>query len=90
MARMLVGYDLNTPGKDYSKLIGRLEKFATRWHCLDSTWIVSTTLTAVELRDELAGFMDRNDELLVVDITGDAAAWRGFATDCSKWLKDNL
>jgi hypothetical protein len=34
--------------------------------------------------------IDSNDELLVIDVTGDAAAWSGFAPKAGEWLKGHL
>ncbi|MGS1063518.1 SinR family protein [Burkholderia glumae] len=91
MANILIGYDLNKAGKDYTNLINAIKTLSTEWwHCLDSTWIVKTSATAASIRDTLSQHIDGNDELLVVDITGDAAAWAGFNTECSNWLKNNL
>jgi hypothetical protein len=91
MANILIGYDLNKAGKDYNNLISAIKGLSTDWwHCLDSTWIIKTQLSTVQVRDALASHIDGNDELLVVDITGDAAAWTGFDTNCSNWLKNNL
>lgn len=91
MKTMLVGYDLNRPGQNYGDLIDRLKEFPGWWHHLDSTWIVKTDKTHVQVRDELKQhLLDSNDELLVVDITGDAAAWCGFSDRASTWLKSNL
>jgi hypothetical protein len=90
MATLLVGYDLIAPGKDYKPLWERLKSYGNWWHHLDSTWIVIADLTAVQLRDELKKLIDSNDELLVVNVTGDTAAWTGFNTKGSQWLKTNL
>ena len=90
MANILIGYDLNRQGQDYNTLINKIKGLGAWWHCLDSTWIVKGNFTAVQVRDALTPFVDRNDELLVVDITGGAAAWAGFDTNCSSWLKNNL
>lgn len=91
MSNLLVGYDLNSPGKDYRPLIEKLKSsYSNWWHCLDSTWIIVTNKTPVQVRDELAGLMDSNDELLVIDTNGGSAAWRGFDSNCSTWLKSNL
>jgi hypothetical protein len=91
MSNILVGYDLNKAGKDYTSLIDAIKKaFPTYWHCLDSTWIVVTDWTPAQVRDYLGKFMDANDELFVVDITGKSAAWAGFDKDCSSWLSNNL
>lgn len=59
------------------------------WHCLDSTWIVKSELTAIAIRDRLLPHIDDNDELLVATVTRDVA-WTGFDAQCSTWLKDNL
>lgn len=91
MSKILIGYDLNKAGKDYTSLIDAIKKaFPTYWHCLDSTWIVETESTPVQVRDWLGRFIDANDELFVVDITGKAAAWRGFTGSCGDWLTNNL
>jgi hypothetical protein len=89
MKSYLIGYDLNKSGQDYGSLIEQIKGLGTWWHCLDSTWIVKSVLTAVEIRDKLKSYIDNNDELLVAKLS-DEAAWIGFNTDCSQWLKDNL
>jgi hypothetical protein len=90
MAILMVGYDLNKPDADYTKLIERLKSKPNWWHHLDSTWLVITAQTPVQLRDELRQLIDGNDELLVIDVTGDAGAWVGFDETGSAWLKENL
>jgi hypothetical protein len=74
----------------YPALWQKLKSYTRWWHYLDSTWVIAANLTPTQLRDELSPLIDGNDELLVVDITGDAAAWIGFNTEASKWLKDVL
>ncbi|MFD5545775.1 CRISPR-associated protein Cas2 [Streptomyces goshikiensis] len=86
---VLIGYDLNSPGQDYDSLFEAIKELGTWWHHLDSTWVVKTTKTTVEVRDTLKGHIDSNDELLVVALTG-KGAWTGFNDRGSKWLKDNL
>lgn len=91
MTNILIGYDLNKTGKDYASLIKAIKALGSDWwHCLDSTWIIKTDLDTVAARDSLAKHIDGNDELLVVDITAGSAAWTGFDSDCSSWLKNNL
>jgi len=90
MNTLLIGYDLNKTGQDYDSLIEAIKSDGTWWHHLDSTWLVKTSQTATAVRDQLQRHIDANDELLVVDITGDAAAWYGFNEKANIWLKDNL
>lgn len=59
------------------------------WHHLDSTWIIRSNLTAKEIRDQLAKFIDSNDELIGATLTGEGA-WIGFSAEGSNWLKESL
>lgn len=91
MKNILVGYDLNQPMQNYEGLIKQLKAgYSTWWHNLDSTWIIRTAKSPVQVRDELLPYLDANDEILVIDITGGAAAWNGFSATGSLWLKNHL
>ena len=85
----LIGYDLNMSGQDYSTLIEKIKELGDWWHCLDSAFIIKSTSTSISIRDYLTNFIDVNDELLVVGLNGEAA-WHGFNSECSNWLKNNL
>jgi hypothetical protein len=87
MTTYMVGYDLNSPGGDYSGLVAHLKTYPKWWHRLDSTWLISTTATAVQIRDSCKAYLDSNDEILVAVVSA-PAAWAGF--DSSQWLHDNL
>lgn len=89
MNNYLIGYDLNKEGQDYDTLIEQIKNLGSWWHCLDSTWIIRTNTSAKDIRDHLNNYIDDNDELLVVCLTGEGA-WAGFSDKCSKWLIDNL
>ncbi|AIY19570.1 SinR family protein [Pimelobacter simplex] len=88
MSTKLIAYDLNAPGQNYDALIDAIKGLGAWWHHLDSTWLVKTGVSASDIRDRLAKHIDSGDELLVVDVTGDARAWRGFDDRGSKWLKE--
>ncbi|MBL8309446.1 MAG: hypothetical protein JNL19_03385 [Burkholderiales bacterium] len=90
MACVLIGYDVNKTGQDYTDLIEEIKRIsATRWHCLDSTWILKTDQSPKAIRDQLKGHVDDNDELLVIALQREAA-WHGFSDKCSNWLQNNL
>ena len=90
MNTFLIGYDLNKQGQDYTTLIEKIKELGIWWHCLDSTWLVKLNSTSVLIRNYLSQFIDANDELLVIDITGDIWASTGFTEDCSSWLNSNI
>ena len=90
MRTLLVGYDLNQPGQNYSELYEALKEASGWWRHLDSTWLLRTHETPVQLRDRLRLLIDAGDELLVIDVTGQAAAWGGFSERGSQWIKNHL
>lgn len=64
MAVYQVSYDLNKSNKNYNGLYEELKK--TSWaHILDSTWLISTSEDATQLRDRLKTQIDSNDTLFV-------------------------
>lgn len=84
-----IDYDLRAPGRDYESLIEALRKF-NRWcHPLKSTWVISTSLSAVQIRNHLLQYMDANDGLLVTRLQGEAA-WNGLDNTVSTWLVGEL
>lgn len=90
MPTLLVGYDLNRPGQDYTDLIASIKQAGAWWHHLDSTWLVKTSLSTTQLRDRLSGFLNAGDKLLVVDVTGDFWAGTGFAPRAYDWIRNNM
>ena len=70
--RYLISYDLDKPGQDYSKLISEIERMGGV-KILYSEWMLKSTYSAVQLRDHLANFIDGNDMLLILGLSGEAA-----------------
>jgi len=88
MALILVSYDLNKK-KDYPKLYDAIKNLGTWAHPVDSTWLVSTIHTQQQVKDHLKQFIDSDDQLVIVKISGTVATHNvdPLVTD---WLKRNL
>ena len=84
----LITYDLLKAGQNYDGLIQKIKNLGAWAKVCESSWIVKTTLSSVQVRDALRAQIDSNDRLFVVTLTGEAA-W--FNTICdSDWLTQNL
>lgn len=92
MAIIQISYDLNQPGRDYSSLIARIKELGSQGWCkaLESHWFIKIDASTAAVRDDLARHIDQSSRLLVMDVTGDAAAWFGLPQDVGEWLKANL
>nr|WP_321513126.1 hypothetical protein [uncultured Pseudodesulfovibrio sp.] len=88
MATYIISYDLDAPHRDYSGVAKIIESCGKAWHCLDSTWLVVSTLDHAEIRNKVKAVLDSGDKLLVAKLSG-ARAWSGFTGPCHDWLKDN-
>ena len=53
-------------------------------------WIVKCDQTPAAIRDQLMQHVGSNDQLLVIDISGDTTEWFGVNETGSAWLKDNV
>ncbi|WP_048077615.1 hypothetical protein [Halorubrum sp. AJ67] len=69
-----VSYDLNEPEQEYTELIDALESYEAHWHELTSFWLLDTDESHTEIRDNLKQYIDSNDEILVLGLSGSAAA----------------
>jgi len=72
MKPFLISYDLDKPGQNYENLIARLKQLGAV-KVLFSEWVLKSTASAVALRNDLQLYIDGNDMLLVVALTGEAA-----------------
>jgi hypothetical protein len=89
MATIQVNYDLSKPAGHYDGLFRYLSSF-NRWtRVLDSMWIIRTTKSEATVRDELMGFVDSNDRVVVLDVTDDCWA-ANFTSDSTNWMYSNM
>jgi hypothetical protein len=54
------------------------------------SWIVQCIHTLGEIRDRLKSRTGNEDQLLVIDLSGDAAGWVGVNESGSKWLEASI
>ena len=91
MASYLVSYDLvgtDDKSENYERLIARIKEYPSWGKVQLSTWVVTSTATAVGVRDDLLGFMHSADRLFVAKLSGEAAWHKALCEN--QWLKDNL
>ena len=67
---LLVTYDLKGPRSSYTNLFEELKAQKSWWHYMASTWLVDTDLDANALVDELRGYLQVGDRILVVPMKG--------------------
>ena len=88
MSAFSINYDLKLPGRDYSGLYEAIKATGRWWHFLDSTWIVVTNETAGEIWQRLSTHVDKNDYLLIIEVTNNAQGW--LPKEAWEWIHANV
>ncbi|EJY8894334.1 CRISPR-associated protein Cas2 [Escherichia coli] len=87
MDAYIISYDL-VKNEDYEPIFEKIKSFGLWAKVVESTWVVVTDLSCIDIRDGLASVVDSSSRIFVVQSAG-AAAWRNSI--CSnEWLKTNL
>src|SRR2546425_4992792 len=77
MRTYLIGCDLSRARgvPDYPDLIAAIMRIAggNYWHRLDATWILKSDRRALDICNELVSLIDDDDDLLVIEVTREAA-----------------
>ena len=82
---LLITYDLNKPGQDYTSLHEAIKAYGTWWHHLDSTWLIDTNQTPSQCVDNLRQYMDNNDNILVIEVCKNYQGW--LPEKAWEWLR---
>lgn len=90
MATYWVNYDLNKTGQNYDSLITYLKSHDNWARPLASSFFVKTALTTAQLRDGILQHIDTNDDVVVVNVTGDGWATWGLGDELNNWIRDNI
>ena len=89
MACNIISYDLDKPNRNYDDLYEAIKNLGSWWHCLESVWIVDSSKSTSEIRDELKSQLDSGDKLAVFKLSG-AWATSNLSDDCNEWLRNHL
>jgi hypothetical protein len=88
---ILIAYDIHPrKGEAYENLIDAIRSLGVWWHHLETVWIVQCAYTPAKIRERLKSHIGTEDQLLIVDISGDVAGWAGVNDTGSKWLAQNI
>lgn len=81
-----ISYDLNKDGQNYTDLYDTIKTAPGYIRAMDSYWFISSAESVKTWSDRLLAVIDKNDNLFIVDITGQSRqGWIG--KDVWEWLK---
>lgn len=63
----LITYDLRRPTRNYETLYQGIQSTGRAFKLLESVWILSTNLSAIDVRNHLSRFVDNNDQLVIIE-----------------------
>jgi CRISPR/Cas system-associated endoribonuclease Cas2 len=89
VASYIITYDLNRAGQNYESLNKAIQSYGTWAKIATTTYVVISSDSAENIRNNLQQYIDNNDELFVGKLNGEAA-WYGLSDKISSWLQTNL
>ena len=91
LATILIAYDVHpASGPRYQDLAEAIQSLGAWWHHLETVWLVRSSKTPAEIRDQLQLHMGAEDQLLVIDVGGANAEWAGVNAAGSAWLTTSV
>jgi hypothetical protein len=90
MITVQINYDLVAPGRNYKPVYDYIKGLSGSYaKPLKSMWLARTNKTVTTVRNELMALVDRNDKIIVIDVTMDS--WgSNFSDDHITWMKNNM
>ena len=86
MNTLLISYDLVAPGRNYQPVYDYMEGFSDRMKPLQTVYLVQTSKSAKQVRDDLQNLVDANDKVLVIQAS--TTVWATYnLPNTAKWLE---
>jgi len=91
MKTYLITYDLIKPetSVDYIRLFSNIKSHLSWAKPMRSVWLIKTNRSRNQVMDLLRMATDRNDKLLVIEVTSDWIALN-LPADVIRWMKGNI
>ncbi len=83
-----ISYDLDKPNRNYDGVIDKIKELANGYcPVTQSHWLINSSLSATQIRDEIGTEMDSGDKLMVNEV-GNLWATKGMSNEVNDWLKN--
>ncbi len=82
-----ISYDLINPGQNYQTLISKIKELGSWAKITESFWYVDSNYSAEEACHYLAGHIDNNDKLYIVNSTDNTASMRNLPEEVVSHIK---
>lgn len=87
MAVLLVTYDLNKQGQNYSKFLEVIKSYDSK-RLSESSYAIETSKSPTMIYDELKPYSDTNDRFLIIGLKGPHQGWHEKSVH--DWLTQKL
>ena len=88
MAVYMIAYDLNSPGQNYKNLKEEIKNLGSWCHYLESTYLVSCSLSINAVSDLITKHLDSSDRLILCKVEKPIKGW--LSEKQWDWIRENL
>lgn len=87
MNNLFISYDLNNPGQNYAAAIDTIKSLGSWAKVQKSFWYVKSNFSAEQAIEKISTKIDKNDSLIVIDVSNRNVSWRGLSDEVAAHIK---
>ena len=90
MSTFLVTYTLDDSTESYNEISSRLKRYPNWAKLFARVWMIKTSHSSKEVRDELSDAIEGKGKIVVINITDSAWATYKVQGNILDWMKENI
>ena len=90
MNTLFITYTLEDYDDTYKKISKQLKSYSNWAKLFQRAWIIQTTKSTRQVRDELAEVIENKGKIVVINITDSGWATYKINSEITKWMKENI
>ncbi|WP_234498148.1 hypothetical protein [Vibrio maritimus] len=86
-----ISYDLSHSDKKYEEIYSVIRSLGACNHIMESTWLLSTPLSASQVGDKLTSYLDNNDKMFISKVNENECEYQGWLDEETwKWIREHV
>lgn len=90
MNTLFITYTLEDYDDTYKKISKQLKSYSNWAKLFQRAWIIQTTKSTRQVRDELAEVIENKGKIVIINITNSGWATYKISSEITKWMKENI
>ncbi|WP_234498139.1 hypothetical protein [Vibrio maritimus] len=91
MTVYLISYELSNSDEKYKSIHSAMRIMGVYNHIMESTWLLSTPLSASQVGGKLTSYLDNNDKMFISKVSANECEFQGWLDEETwKWIREHI